>query len=159
LVVFVTITSGVKQGYLMIRYGARAQAMRQMPASELFILRLKLLIIMTKAYLKGNPLGDYRKEAIVETANYIFYEALFQAEQMKTSGPETKTQSAQSMHKNPDNLFLQRVQLLAVMANSFAKGKPDGNFRKQAMADNIDLICEYLSEKVSLVDAKFLKVA
>jgi hypothetical protein len=27
------------------------------------------------------------------------------------------------------------------------------------MADNVDLICEHLSEKVSLVDAKFLKVA
>lgn len=144
----------------MIRCGAQAKAMRPMPASELFILRLKLLIIMTKAYLKGNPLGQFRKKAIVETANYIFYEALFRAEQLKKSDPEAKMQSAfQSCLKNPEYLFLQRVQLLAVMANSFAKDKADGNFRKQAMADNIDLICEHLSEKVSLEDAKFLKVA
>lgn len=144
----------------MIRYGAQAQAMRPMPASELFILRLKLLIIMTKAYIKGNPLGDFRKEAIIETANYIFYEALFQAEKMKTSDSEAITQSAsQDRKKNSEHLFLQRVQLLAVMANSFAKDKPDGNFRKQAMAENIDLICEHLSVNVSLVDAKFLKVA
>lgn len=144
----------------MIRYGAQAKAMRPMPTSELFILRLKLLIIMTKAYLKGNPLGEFRKKAIVETANYIFYEALFQAEQLKKSGPEAKTSSAsRSCSKSPDHLFLQRVQLLAVMANAFSKDKAEGNFRKQAMADNIDLICEQFSEKVSLVDAKFLKVA
>jgi hypothetical protein len=115
---------------------------------------------MTKAYLKGNPLGDFRKKAIVETANYLFYEALFQAEQLKKSGPDEKMQStSQSLSKNPDHLFLQRIQLLAVMANAFSKDKAGGNFRKQAMADNVDLICEHLSEKVSLVDAKFLKVA
>ena len=144
----------------MIRFGAQAKAMRPMPTSELFILRLKLLIIMTKAYLKGNPLGEFRKKAIVEAANYIFYEALFQAEQLKKPGSEAKALSAaQSCLKNPDHLFLQRVQLLAVMANALTKGKADGNFRKHAMANNIDLICEHLSEKVSLVDAKFLKVA
>lgn len=144
----------------MIRYGAQAKAMRPMQTSELFILRLKLLIVMTKAYLKGNPLGEFRKKAIAETANYLFYEALFQAEQLKQSGPGAKTQSAsQSRSKNPDHLFLQRVQLLAVMANAFSKDKANGNFRKQAMADNIDLICDHLSENVSLIDAKFLRVA
>jgi hypothetical protein len=144
----------------MIRYGAQAKAMRPLQKNELFILRLKLLIIMTKAYLKGNPLGEFRKKAIVETANYLFYEALFQAEQLKKSDPEAKKQpTSQSRSKNPDHLFLQRIQLLAVMANAFSKDKAGGNFRKQAMADNVDLICEHLSEKVSLVDAKFLKVA
>jgi hypothetical protein len=144
----------------MIRYGAQAKAMRPMQASHHFILRLKLLIIMTKAYLKGNPLGEFRKKAIVETANYLFYDALFQAEQLKKSGHDAKTQSAlQGRSKNPEHLFLQRVQLLAVMADAFSKDKADGNFRKQAMAENVDLICEHLSEKVSLVDAKFLKVA
>jgi hypothetical protein len=144
----------------MIRYGAQAKAMRPMQTNELFILRLKLLIIMTKAYLKGNPLGEFRKKAIVETADYLFYEALFQTEQLKRSGPDAKTQSAlQSRSKDPGHLFLQRVQLLAVMANAFSKDKAGVNFRKRAMSDNVDLICEHLSEKVSLVDAKFLKVA
>jgi hypothetical protein len=144
----------------MIRYGAQAEAMRPMSTSELFILRLKLLLIMTKAYLKGNPLGEFRKKAIVETANYIFYEALFQTEQRKKSGPGAKTQSASQGHsKNPGHLFLQRVQLIAVMANAFSKDKAEGNFRKRAMADNVNLICGHLSEKISLVDANFLKVA
>ena len=115
---------------------------------------------MTKAFLKGNPLGDFRKKAIVETANFIFYEALYQTNQLKPDTQGADDQSAdRTVKKTPDHLFLQRVQLLAVMANAFAKGKPDGNFRKQAMADNVDLICNHLSENVSLVDAKFLKVA
>jgi hypothetical protein len=144
----------------MIRYGAQAKAMRPMQSSQHFILRLELLIIMTKAYLKGNPLGEFRKKAIAETANYLFYEALFQAERLKKPDHNAKTQSAsQGRSKNPGHLFLQRVQLLAVMANAFSKDKADGSFRKQAMAQNVDLICEHLSEKVSLVDPKFLKVA
>ena len=144
----------------MIRYGARAQDMRPMPSSDLFILRLKLLIIMAKAYLKGNPLGNFRKKAIIETANFVFYEALFQANQLQPADHIAKpTATAQSYSKNNDHLFLQRVQLLSVMANAFAKGKSQGNYRKQAMAENIDLICDHLSENVSLVDAKFLKVA
>jgi hypothetical protein len=145
----------------MIRYGAQEKAMRPMPASEIFILRLKLLIIMTKAYLKGNPLGEFRKKAIVETANDIFYETLLQAEQLKQSGHGAEAQSASqnSRTEHPDHLFLQRVQLLAVMANALSKDKVNGNFRKRAMADNVDCICEHLPEKVSLVDAKFLEVA
>ena len=144
----------------MIRYGAQAQNMRPMSPSEVFLQRLKLLIIMTKAYLKGNPLGDFRKEAIIDTANFIFYEALYQASQMKPSDREAEAKTtSQSRHKKPDHIFLQRVQLLAVMANSFAKGKNNGNYRKKAMANNIDLICTYISDQVQLADAKFLKVA
>lgn len=144
----------------MIRFGARAQDMRPMPSSDLFILRLKLLIIMAKAYLKGNPLGNYRKKAIIETANFVFYEALFQTSRLQPPDRMSKPKmTAQSHSKDIDHLFLQRVQLLSVMANAFAKGKSQGNYRKQAMAENIDLICDHLSENVSLVDAKFLKVA
>lgn len=144
----------------MIRYGARAQDMRPMPSSDLFLLRLKLLIIMAKAYLKGNPLGNYRKKAIIETANFVFYEALFQANQRQPVDHIAKpTATAPSYSKDNDHLFLQRAQLLSVMANAFAKGKSQGNYRKQAMAENINLICAHLSENVSLVDAKFLKVA
>jgi hypothetical protein len=142
----------------MIRYGAQAKAMRPMHKSELFVLRLRLLIIMMKAYLKGNPFGEFRKKATAETTNEIFYEALFMAEQLKTSGPEAKTQSAsRNGSKHPDPFFLQRVQLLSVMANAFTTDKADGIFRKQAMADNIDLICKHLSKTACLVDTKFLR--
>jgi hypothetical protein len=144
----------------MFRYGAQAQEMRSMPQSEIFTQRLKLLIIMTKAYLKGNPLGDFRKDAIIDTAHFIFYEALYQASQMQPFDSETETRTAfQGPQKKSDHIFLQRVQLLAVMANSFAKGKNGGNYRKKAMGNNIDLICAYLSDKIKLADAKFLKVA
>jgi hypothetical protein len=146
----------------MIRYGAQAEAIRPMPASEIFILRLKLLIIMTKAYLKGNPLGEFRKKAIGETANEVFYETLLQAEHLKQPDLEANTQAAPASQSGidwDDHLFLQRVQLLAVMANAFSKDKVDGNFRKRAMADNVDFICEHFSERISLRDAKFLEVA
>ena len=144
----------------MFRYGAQVQEMRSMQPSEIFMQQLKLLIIMTKAFLKGNPLGDFRKDAIIDTAQFLFYEALCQASQMQPFDSEAETRTTfQCGHKKPDHIFLQRVQLLAVMANSFGKGKNDGNYRKKAMGKNIDLICTYLSDQVQLADAKFLKVA
>ena len=125
----------------MIRYGAQAQDMRTIQESDIFKLRLRLLIIMTKAYLKGNPLGDFRKDAIIDTAHFIFYEALFQSSQLQNTNIKGATQSTtQSCQRSPDHIFLQRVQLLAVMATAIAKGSDGGNYRKRAMADNIDLI-------------------
>jgi len=144
----------------MARYGAQTQEMRSMTPKEIFMQRLKLLIIMTKAYLKGNPLGDFRKNAIIDTAHFVFYEALGQASQMQPCDREAKTRATfQCRQKQSDHIFLQHVQLLAVMANSFAKGKKDGNYRKKAMGKNIDLICTYLSDQVQVANAKFLKVA
>jgi len=50
--------------------------MRKMSEHYVFTSRLKLLIIMVSAYLKGCPLGKYRKQAIAENANQVFYHSL-----------------------------------------------------------------------------------
>jgi len=53
----------------MIKLGADSVEMREMSNDDIFSSRLKLLIIMIKAYLKDCPLGNYRKQAIIENAN------------------------------------------------------------------------------------------
>ena len=144
----------------MIRYGALAQNMRTMDKDDIFISRLVLLIIMVKAYLKGFPLGDFRKSAIKKNARLIFFETLSRSAQYL---PQSSLASSpdDTADENPlsDQLFLQRVQLLAVMANAFAHGKAKGNFRKRAMSENITQISEYLSDRIQPADAQFLKVA
>ncbi len=144
----------------MIRYGALAQKMRPMAADDIFITRLILLIIMAKAYLKGFPQGDFRKSAIKDNARLIFSEARYRTGRCLLKPSMDKTPDpANDENLHSDYLFLQRVQLLAVMANAFVDGKAHGNFRKRAMAENIRMICEYLSDRIQLADAQFLKVA
>ncbi len=144
----------------MIRYGAAEQEMRRMETDDLLVSRLKLLIVMAKAYLKGYPLGRYRRQAIHQNARYVFYEAVLRTGKQPSESPgDASSHHASGVKKHMDHLFLQRAQLLAVMLNAFIEGKSDGNFRNKAMAENVDHICEYLSDRLQLGDAKFLKVA
>ncbi len=142
----------------MIRYGTVAKAMRPMAADDLLISRLKLLLIMAKAYLIGYPLGDFRKNAIVQNARYIFYQALLRADSPKGVSSDKQAPSDQTI-KPHDLLFLHRVQLLAVMLNAFVEGKAKGTFRKKAMAGNIDHLGKFMADRFQISDAEFLKVA
>ena len=144
----------------MIRYGAMAQKMRPMGHSDVLISRLKLLIIMAKATLKGYPTGDYRQVAIVENARFVFLEALARTVANPSSAPTPSSTNPPSVNvKHSDHLFLQRAMLLAVMMNSFIQGKAQGRFRRKAMDENIDQICQYLSDRFQLGNIQFLKVA
>ena len=60
----------------MIKLGPTSGEMRAMSDDDIFLSRLKLLIIMAKAYLKNWPIGNYRKSAIIENAHYVFYHSL-----------------------------------------------------------------------------------
>ncbi len=130
----------------MLRRGALAGQMGPMKGQDVFLERLKLLIIMTKAYLKGYPLGNRRKAAVIENARYIFYQVLQQP-------------ASESEQDTKDHLFNQRAQLLAVMAQSFAEGNPTGAFRTKAIEDNVAWICRHLAEALGVSDMEFLKVA
>ena len=144
----------------MTRFGAVEQEMRPMMTDDLLVSRLQLLIIMAKAYLKGYPLGHFRQKAISRNARFVFYEAVIRTKGGRPrplqNKPSRKTNRPQ---KQMDHLFLQRAQLLAVMLNAFVEGKSGGSFRTRAMSENVDHICEYLSDRLQLGDAQFLKVA
>lgn len=144
----------------MTRYGAAAQKMRPMQKDDLLIARVKLLIIMAKAKLKGYPVGGCRKNAVEENARFVFYEALMRSVPNPPESPaEPARQKSSRDFKYLDHLFLQRAQLLAVMINSFIQGKPMGRHRKNAMAENVEHICRYFAERFQLGNIQFLKVA
>ena len=141
-----------------VRYGSESHGMRPMTMDEIFISRLNLLIIMAKAYLKSYPMGEFRRKAIVENAKFVFCEALVRT-QSRTPSTNIKSQSSKQGLRTRDYLFLLRVQLLAVMMTSFVEKESRGNFRKKAMAANIDLISEYLADGIRSGDQRILKVA
>lgn len=133
-----------------------------MSNEDIFSSRLKLLIIMAKAYLKDCPTGKYRKQAIIENARFVFYHSLkLSSEIVAIKNDDSKIQpgtaSTGDMHE--EYIFHQRTQLLAVMAKSLAEGRLKGQLRKKALQDNLNRICETLIFNFRIKDVNFLKVA
>ena len=132
----------------MLRYGSSPAEMREMSEADISLSRLQLLIIMAKGYLKDYPLGEYRKEAVIKNADEVAKHVLDYMADVE-SGREM----------DPDYIFHLRVQLLAVMAKAFSEGYPMGEFRRQALEENLDYICEAITFDSQTYDMQFLKVA
>lgn len=151
-----------KKGHVMIRFGPADREMRSMSSEDIFSSRLKLLIIMTKAYLKDCPIGKYRKQAILENARFVFYQSLKLSSEiaaMKEDDAGIPAGTGASDGMDEAYTFHQRTQLLAVMAQAFVEGRLKGKYRKKALQDNLDSICKTLIFKFHIKDVDFLKVA
>ena len=146
----------------MIKLGPTSGEMRAMSDDDIFLSRLKLLIIMARAYLKDFPIGKYRKSAIIENAHHIFYYSLkLVSDTVFVRNNDLKTQSSITSEDEikEEYVFHQRVQLLSVMAKALAEDRLTGNFRKKALQNNLDRICETLTFNFHIKDVGFLKVA
>jgi len=122
--------------------------MREMSEEDISLSKLQLLIIMSKGYLKNYPLGNYRKEAVTENA-----------EQVANYAKKHLTGLTSKEEMDQDHIFHLRVELLAVMAKAFAEGYPMGEFRRNALEDNLHRICEAITFDSQAYDMKFMKVA
>lgn len=74
--------------------------------NDLFFSRLQLMIVMAKAYLEGNPIGEYRQEAILENASTLFYMALHGEHAKAVSDPQDPKEVAERKR------FYEKVRLL-----------------------------------------------
>jgi len=146
----------------MIKLGPTSGEMRTMSDDDIFLSRLKLLIIMARAYLKDCPIGKYRKSAIIENAHHVFYHSLKLVSEtafFKKHDLKTKSGITSGGETEEEYVFLQRVQLLSVMVKALAEDRLTGNFRKKALQDNLDKICETLIFNFQIKDVDFLMVA
>lgn len=149
----------------MIRFGALAYNMGPLTKDSLFASRLKLLIIMAKAIDHQYPLGNRRRKAVIENAEFLFYETLCRSMALRidmSGGSQAVLSDAPEPDRDKsyfDFLLLQRVQLLAVMTKSMAQGNPMGSFRRQAFAENLRYISGRFETSVELSKIPFLNVA
>lgn len=138
----------------MHRYGADPEDMRGTDSDDIFLLRLRLLLVMSYAYLEGYPLGKYREKALVENAHQV-------ANGVVDWGG--RIINFRTFHEignvSLDHLFYQRVKLLSVMIKGIAEGNPMGPFRDRALRINADYICEAIQFNRKNVDINLLKVA
>ena len=139
----------------MIRLGAPSPLSREMDIDDIYNARVRLLIIMAKAFLGGCQLGEYRRKAILENARHV------EAECIELGGlTTTYTElNRELVPKDFDHVFYQRVKLLAVMMKAVAKGFTMVDHRRQAMQENLDIICQVLDFKTHLEALALLKVA
>ena len=138
----------------MLRLGAMPEKACQMDLDHIFICRLKLLIIMTRTYLEGYPLGTQRRAALISNADYIAAESV-DLEQLIPVRSEPPAKGGM----NFDHVFFQRVKLLASMARAIGNDQPMGEHRRAALTDNVDLICNTLKFTSGVKKVEFLKVA
>lgn len=138
----------------MLRLGSPSSETREMDLDDIFLSRLKLMLIMTKAYLNGWPLGERRRQAIIENAHHVESESIDLGGLVTGNSPYKAVEPTEH-----DHVFYQRVKLLAVMVKAAAKGYPMGDHRKAAMQENLDIICQTLMLNSGYEDMAFLKVA
>ena len=138
----------------MIRLGSPHCHSREMDLDDIFISRLKLLIIMGKSYLDGAPLGQRRRTAMLENARHVETESIDLGGLI--ASPAQRSPAIGTM--NFDYVFFQRVKLLAVMIKAVAKGFPMVEHRKKAMKENLDTICKSLGA-LDMSELELLKVA
>jgi hypothetical protein len=145
----------------MRRFGADPQDMRERRIVDVFLSRLKLLIIMSKAYLKGYPIGKYRREAIRINAKQVAWDAVYWEGYFINceSRYESEEEAALDLIFHQDHSIFQRIRMLAMIAKTFAEGDPMDSFRRKSIQDNIDYVCETITYAPRINDVKFLKVA
>ena len=146
----------------MMKLGRMAEETKAMSVHDIFLSRLKLLIIMAKAYLKNYPIGRYRKSAIIDNAHHVFYYSLqliSETNFFKNHESESQPDIISEMDIEEERVFHQRVQLLAVMAIAAAENRLTENFKKKTLQENLDRICDTLIFKFHIKNLDFLKVA
>ena len=139
----------------MLRLGSSPPHMREMRNDDILLLRLRLLVIMSKAYLEGCELGKYRKEAVIGNAKQIASISI----RFGDYGMRFESDEESKSKTDFDHVFDQRVRLLAMMAKAFAGGYPMGHFRDKALKDNVDEICDAIRFSAQMGDMRFLLVA
>lgn len=117
--------------------------------------RLKLLIVMAKAYLRGFPTGEYRSRAMAENARQVENNW----KMLSSYGDEFRGNPDWARDPLQEHLFGQRIQLLSVMVRSIAMGYPMGEFRRQALIHTIEEISRVLVIDSDAEKLPFLKVA
>lgn len=139
----------------MLRLGTDQPDTRSMHNNDIFLARLKLLIISAKSYLGNYPLGKFRKEAIIKNAKAILtilaQDISFEASLRRIN----ETLDGMDI----DYLLNERVKLLAFMAQAFAEDFPIGYHRRRVIENNVDYICDVMKLNDIAMDADFLKVA
>ena len=124
----------------MQRFGSSSEDMRDMNHDDTFLGRVKLLVVMVKAFLGDYPLEGYRQKAILKNAEAVHTVC----EDWNRYIIQIRSSTERKEGLEFDHIFHQRTSLLATMAQSFIAGNPMGYHRKMVIRANMEYICDAL---------------
>ncbi len=139
----------------MIKIGSSTKKPRVIGRKNIFFSRLKLLIIMGKAFLGNHPMGEYRMRAVIRNAEEVARDCVDWNGYFQNFRASTESGRMLAL----DHIFFQRVKLLAIMTKSYAESNPMGQHRRMAVRNNIDYLCDTLEYMPSEQEIEMLKVA
>ena len=139
----------------MERYGPNAKDMRKFNHYDTFRGRVKLLVIMLKAFLGDYPLQGISLNAIAKNA----VEVAKICEDWNQYSTRVISISRSNEGFELDHILYQRISLLSIMAKSVVLGNPMGYFRKKVIRDNISYIVDALQFNPQEEITSFQKVA
>ena len=124
----------------MERHSPARKEMHEYKHCDTFRGRVKLLVIMLKAYLGDYPLQGIRLNAIAKNA----VEVAKICEDWNQYSNRLLSTSRSNAAFELDHILLQRISLLSVMAKSVVLGNPMGHYREKVIRDNISYIVDAL---------------
>jgi len=122
---------------------------------DMYLIRLKLLIVMARAQLQNYPMGNYRKKALIQNAEFVAADSVNWFGKFSTGYYTYPSRKEICI----DYFLYQRINLLALMVKALAETTPVGYFRTKAIEDNIDYICNAMGFDTRVNELDFLKVA
>jgi len=122
----------------MERFGSNGNDMREHNHYDTFLGRVKLLVIMLKAFLGDYPLQGIRLKAIARNA----VEVTKICEDWNQYSSQIRSTPGLKVGFELDHILYQRISLLAIMAKSVVLGNPMGHHREKVIRDNIQYIIE-----------------
>ncbi len=113
---------------------------------------------MAKAYLKIIPLVNIENLPLSKTpVTFFIIPCNWLAKQIFLENYEPESQSGiiSEIEIEEEHELHKRVQLLAVMLKAVAENRLAEDFRKKALRDNLDKICDTLIFKFQIKDLDF----
>ena len=139
----------------MFALGAKTEQMGTMDIDHIFLSRLRLMIIMLKAYIQQYPIGSYRLQGILHNARIVGDEAVYFWELSKMPSPKPSTKEVFQM----DREAFEHIKALTLLAEKIESDMlPD-----REMTESIRAHLNYLNRRLiperQPPEWEFLKVA
>ena len=139
----------------MFALGAKIRQMGAMDIDHIFLARLRLLIIMLKAYLKGYPIGQCRLEGIMRNARIVGDEAVYLWGLSKMAFGDISAKDIFDM----DPEFYEHIKMLTLLTEKIESDKEPDRLMAETVNTHLDYLSRSLSSDRNLSEMQFLKVA
>ena len=120
----------------MLNIGAKAPQPREMILDDIFLLRLKLLLRMTKDYLEGRDFSDLRRQIVMDNARHIQIESIELGHFDKADMTDLNGTSSIFI----DHCLYRCANDLAVLMEIMARGEPLDHQRHKTVRERFEAI-------------------